>query len=91
MARSDKVLSLESEAAKFNTMVLKKLKKVLAEDPEVDLLSKFPSEYSARLAKRKTAIRDDGRCCDFLNIGRMANVSKQQCRKRGFPTKESKV
>ncbi|KAI9761007.1 MAG: hypothetical protein M4579_001270 [Chaenotheca gracillima] len=46
-------VSSQSEASKFILRVLKKLQRVIAADPEVDLLSKFPSEYSDRLAKRK--------------------------------------
>ena len=42
-----------SEAAKFNDMVIRKLQRVLAVDPEDDLLAKIPSEYSTRLAARK--------------------------------------
>ena len=47
----DKILA--SEAAKFNQMVLRKLQRAFETDPEDDLLSKFPSGYSTRLAGRK--------------------------------------
>jgi hypothetical protein len=43
----------DSEASRFNQMVLKKLQKALEADPEVDLASKIPSSYSSRLAHRK--------------------------------------
>ena len=41
-----------SDAAKFNNMVLRKLQKAYTENPEDDLLAKFPSGYSHRLAGR---------------------------------------
>ena len=47
-----------SEAAKFNEMVIRKLQRAFAVDPEDDLLSKIPSEYSTRLAGRKK--QDEG-------------------------------
>ena len=47
-----------SEAAKFNQMVLRKLQRAFEIDPEVDLLSKFPTGYSTRLAGRKE--QDEG-------------------------------
>jgi hypothetical protein len=45
---------IESEAAQFNRMVLRKLQKAIAADPEIDLTSKLPTNYSIRLAERKT-------------------------------------
>ena len=47
-----------TEAAKFNEMVLRKLQKAYVADPEDNLLAKFPSEYSTRLASRKK--QDEG-------------------------------
>ena len=47
-----------SEAAKFNQMVLRKLQRAFEANPEDDLLSKFPSGYSTRLAGRKE--QDEG-------------------------------
>jgi hypothetical protein len=43
----------ESEASRFNQMIMRKLQKALDADPEVDLASKIPSSYSSRLALRK--------------------------------------
>lgn len=48
-----------SSAAKFNDMVLRKLQRAFAANPEDDLLAKFPTEYSTRLAGRKK--QDEGR------------------------------
>jgi hypothetical protein len=42
-----------SAAAKFNATVLKKLQRTLELDPEIDLTTALPSEYSVRLASRK--------------------------------------
>ena len=51
-----------TEAAQPNTRVFKKLEKALASNPEVDLLSLFPSTYSTRLANRKKiATNNNGR------------------------------
>lgn len=48
-----------TEAAQLNTLVMKRLEKALASNPEVDLLSLFPSTYSTRLAKRKKIATDN--------------------------------
>lgn len=44
----------ESEATRFNQLVMRKLRKAMDTDPEVDLASKIPLNYSVRLAERKT-------------------------------------
>lgn len=44
----------ETAAADFNRMIIKKLAKVLEANPEIGLLSVFPSTYSIRLAQRKS-------------------------------------
>ena len=50
-----------TEAAQLNIRVFKRLEKALASNPEVDLLSLFPSTYSTRLAKRmKIATHQNG-------------------------------
>jgi len=36
---------IESEAAQFNRMVMRKLQKAIEADPEVDLASKLPTTY----------------------------------------------
>lgn len=43
----------DSDAARFNRQVSRKLQKALQEDPEADLASKIPDSYAARLANRK--------------------------------------
>lgn len=40
----------ESPAARFNRLVFRKFQKALDNDPEVDLASLLPSEYSSRLS-----------------------------------------
>ena len=42
-----------STAASFNDQVLRKLKNAFIANPETNLISLFPNEYSERLAKRK--------------------------------------
>jgi hypothetical protein len=42
-----------SLASELNTRVLKNLQKALDTNPEVDLISKFPTDYSNRLTKAK--------------------------------------
>ncbi|KJX93788.1 hypothetical protein TI39_contig4257g00003 [Zymoseptoria brevis] len=53
----------DSEAAQFNRLVLKKLRKAVDVDPEVNLISKLPSNYSSRLAdrKKKSSLQDESR------------------------------
>lgn len=41
-----------SPAAKFNRVVLRKLQKALDSDPEIDLASLLPLQYSSRLAAK---------------------------------------
>ncbi|OCK73105.1 kinase-like protein [Lepidopterella palustris CBS 459.81] len=57
-ASEGETVPTDGEAAKFNSMILRKLQKAFAEDPEVDLLSKFPSKYSIRLAEKKAFSSD---------------------------------
>ncbi|KAF2671111.1 hypothetical protein BT63DRAFT_453495 [Microthyrium microscopicum] len=45
--------SLGSEAAKFNSMVLRKLQRAFEKSPEVDLLTQFPSLYTSRLTAKR--------------------------------------
>ena len=49
-----------TEAAQLNIRVLKKLEKALASNPEVNLLSLFPSTYSTRLENRMKITDQDG-------------------------------
>ena len=49
-----KEITPTTAAADFNNKVIKKLQKALAKDPEVDLQTLFPSEYSSRLEAKKT-------------------------------------
>lgn len=48
-----------TEAAKFNHMVFQKIQKAYTINPEDDLLAKFPSGYSTRLASRRK--QDEGK------------------------------
>lgn len=43
-----------SEAAIFNARILRKLQKALADDPETEITTLLPSNYSTRLTSRKT-------------------------------------
>ena len=58
--RSLETTSHESitEAAQLNIRVFKRVEKALASNPEVDLLSVFPSTYSTRLSKRMKIATD---------------------------------
>ncbi|KAI9732518.1 MAG: hypothetical protein M1834_003853 [Cirrosporium novae-zelandiae] len=47
--RLERSSPLSSAASKFNSIVLRKLQRELENNPETDLLSKFPNEYSTRL------------------------------------------
>ena len=49
-----------SEAAKFNNMIIRKLQKAYAIDPEDDLLARFPSGYSMRLAGKIRTTQTEG-------------------------------
>lgn len=42
-----------SDAAKFNAAALRKVQKALEEDPEIDIATALPSNYSDRLVRRK--------------------------------------
>lgn len=42
-----------SDAANFNERVLRKVQKALAKDPQADITTLLPLDYSARLASRK--------------------------------------
>lgn len=52
--RGNKDLYDTSPATRFNSLIIKKLKKALLADASVDLLTLFPTEYSTRLAKMKS-------------------------------------
>ena len=47
------MLSEKSEAVDFNAKVLRKLQKALKADPEANLLSLLPTEYSERLIQKQ--------------------------------------
>lgn len=55
-----------SAATRFNSMIIKKLRRALLADASVDLLTVFPTEYSTRLARMKN--RQDGEytCFPYL-------------------------
>ena len=44
---------IESEAARFNQIVMRKLQKAIEADPEVDTAFELPTNYSLRLAGRR--------------------------------------
>lgn len=48
----------ESELAKYNSSVLRTLEKAFATDPEADIPSKLPSNYSAAVAGLRLAAQD---------------------------------
>lgn len=50
-AAKPETLISESKASKFNAHKLKKLQAAIEENPEVDLTTKMPTNYSARLAR----------------------------------------
>ena len=54
--------SCTSVAANFNAKVLRKLQKAFAANPDTDLLSIFPTGYSARLNRMKTQKAGRGFC-----------------------------
>ncbi|PGG98661.1 hypothetical protein AJ80_09498 [Polytolypa hystricis UAMH7299] len=49
----------KSKAAKFNAHTLQKLQDAVEIDPEVDLTTKLPSRYSARLTKMRRVVQSD--------------------------------
>lgn len=53
-----------TEAAKFNHMVFQKIQKAYTINPEDDLLAKFPSGYSTRLASRRK--QDEGKHASYI-------------------------
>lgn len=54
-----------SAAADFNAKVLRKLRRALAANPDTDLLSIFPAEYSMRLGRKKQQKDSEGICLIF--------------------------
>ena len=57
MKRKHAISPGDSEAAKFNAKVLQKLQKALKVDPEADLCSLLPANYSERVdGRRKQAL-----------------------------------
>lgn len=49
----------KSKAARFNLHTLKKLQEAVEQDPEVDLSSKLPIEYSVRLTEMRNSIQEE--------------------------------
>ncbi|TPX25214.1 hypothetical protein DIZ76_010664 [Coccidioides immitis] len=49
-------LQQSSKAARFNIHTLKRLQKAVAADPEIDLTSYFPKDYSRRLSEMRTPL-----------------------------------
>ncbi|CEL05819.1 hypothetical protein ASPCAL06932 [Aspergillus calidoustus] len=48
-----------SKATRFNARILKKLQDAIASDPEVDLVTKLPTEYSTRLRSMRNSMKTD--------------------------------
>ncbi|KAB8256782.1 hypothetical protein BDV32DRAFT_90497 [Aspergillus pseudonomiae] len=61
----------KSKASKFNTHVIKKLQAAVNMDPEIDLTTKLPSEYSSRLdiMRRENAVVNDAPVDNTLRDG----------------------
>lgn len=53
MKRKRNISHESSEAVDFNAKALRKLQRALKADPEADLLSLLPTEYSERLRKKQ--------------------------------------
>nr|KMM68710.1 hypothetical protein CPAG_05034 [Coccidioides posadasii RMSCC 3488] len=49
-------LQQSSKAARYNIHTLKRLQKAVAADPEIDLTSYFPKDYSRRLSEMRTPL-----------------------------------
>ncbi|KKZ59980.1 hypothetical protein EMCG_00822 [[Emmonsia] crescens] len=52
----DDVSSKQSKAARFNIHTLKRLQQAVAADPEINLASYFPKDYSKRLSEMRTPL-----------------------------------
>ncbi|KAL2814771.1 kinase-like domain-containing protein [Aspergillus granulosus] len=48
-----------SKATRFNTRILKKFQDAIASDPEVDLVTKLPADYSTRLKSMRNSLKID--------------------------------
>jgi hypothetical protein len=64
--KSTSGLQMLSEAANFNRLVLRKLQNAVDKNPEVDLLSKFPLNYTDRLKVKIGAHPHKGRLLQLL-------------------------
>lgn len=55
-----------SAATRFNSLIVKKLRRALLADASVDLLTVFPTEYSTRLARMKKHQGSEYACFPYL-------------------------
>jgi hypothetical protein len=51
-------VNLKSKAARFNLYTLKKLQEAVEEDPEIDITSKLPMEYSRRVSEMRNSTKE---------------------------------
>ncbi|RAL03101.1 uncharacterized protein BO80DRAFT_462848 [Aspergillus ibericus CBS 121593] len=58
-----------SRASRFNTHALKKLQAAVALDPDVDLTTKLPTDYSARLERMRNGLENDSRNNTVAPVG----------------------
>lgn len=58
-ANDDSVPAPLSKAAKFNSHALKKLRAAIDDDPEIDLVTKLPMDYSVRLETMRESSRTE--------------------------------
>lgn len=70
-----------SVAANFNAKVLRKLQNAFAANPETDLLSVFPIEYSERLNRMKS--QEAGKIfCPVFHLDLQSTRSQRRCSRR---------
>jgi hypothetical protein len=55
-----------SKAARFNARILKKVQDAIASDPEVDLVTKLPADYSTRLKSMRNSFKIDNNDSKYL-------------------------
>lgn len=65
MDESDVLTRRKSKAARFNAHTLKKLQAAVSDDPEIDLTTRMPIEYSNRLTGMRSAV--DHSLCKHSN------------------------
>jgi hypothetical protein len=61
-----------SKATRFNARILKKIQDAIASDPEVDLVTKLPTEYSTRLRRMRNSLKTDNNDSKYLVLPYLA-------------------